>query len=542
MNKTMQHLVKPQVPCVVFQPETYHGLQLGINQLVEGIKPTLGSASRTVVSEQSNRNTSPEILDNGALIARRIIEISGRDADMGAMLLRQMLWQLFERTGDGTTTAAILFQSIFDGGLRYIVAGGNAQQLRMYLLNGMHLVLEQIQSIAQPIEGQDNLRKFIQSVTQDQVLIDILTEIFDTLGSYARVDIRSSQSRGHAREYVQGILWSGGVHNKAMILDSPAQKTTFEYSAIFISDMEFEDPNDLLPIIDAASKKYQSLVMVASKVSEKAVGLITYINNQPKPFKLITIKLPEDRLQQHDLLEDLLQTVGGRIFRSVSGDSVASITENDFGRAKKLWANQDYLCIEEANDEIDRSPYLLSLEKQYQLAKDDDQERLRHRIGQLMGASATLYVGGLTEAQINKHKDHLAKIITVIRGAMEKGVVSGGGYALIACRDILHQALATADSLDEVAAYRILLNALISPTSTILENAGHYPGIVLDQIGTSHYMLSEQAELVIDSSPLIYDSVEVVLSSFESAVRTAALALTIDVLVHHRNPEFSATP
>ena len=146
-----------QVPEVVFQPRTYRGMQRGINTIVAAIRPTLGPQPRSVALQRAAFKETPELLDNAAVIARRIIELPDGDANAGAMLLRGMLWSLYERVGDGTATAAVLYQSIFNQGLKYIVAGGNAMILRQHLEAGLELVLQALEAQTVPVSGQASL-------------------------------------------------------------------------------------------------------------------------------------------------------------------------------------------------------------------------------------------------------------------------------------------------------------------------------------------------------------------------------------------------
>mgnify|MGYP000583778964 CR=1 FL=1 len=289
-------------PSLTFQPQTHASLLSGINQLCDAISPTLGSNNRFVALEQLDRKKQPEFLDNGALIARRIVQIPDVRADMGTMLLRQMLWQLYEREGDGSATASVIFQRIVTEGIRYIVAGGNAQQLRNHLLNGIEVIIKHLQSNVLLIKDDKSLSQFILSVTQHQELTDILVESFSTLGMYARIDLRNGYSQEYEREYVEGILWDGGVHAQSLLLDTLSQKTELSNLAIFISDLEINEANELLPIIDIAAYKHSGLVIVADKISEKAIGLLNYINQQEKPFKVVAVKLPADYVEQQQML------------------------------------------------------------------------------------------------------------------------------------------------------------------------------------------------------------------------------------------------
>jgi chaperonin GroEL len=515
----------------------------GINQIASAILPTLGAYPRRIAIDQPGTGMQPELLDNGALIARRIVQLPDAAADMGAMLLRQMLWQLYEQVGDGSATAAVLFETVVREGIRYITAGGNAQQLRKHLLTGLEKISAQLLTTATPITDATDLSQFILSVTHQQDLTDILSEVFQQLGMYARIDLRNGFTHQYSREYVEGILWDGGLHATSMMLDGSKQRTALENVAVFVSDLAFQEAIEILPIIDAAAYHHRGLIVVADQVSEKVIGLMNYINQQNKPFKVIAVKLPGDAVARQDMIEDLVHTVGGRAFRAATGDLAKQVRENDLGKATSIWANRDYFCIVEPYDNALRTAHMLNLETQYKQAKPEHQTRILRRIGQLMGASVTIFIGGLSKAQIEQNKEQLEGYIKVISSAHETGLLAGGGVALLRCIPLLQTQLASASTTDEKAALRILERALEAPTRAILENAGINAGTTIAQIRNHvYYMLNEQVELTFSDTPLILDSAQVVIHALESAIRSAALALSIDVLVHHRNPEFSATP
>ena len=177
----------------------------GINTIVNAVRPTLGPQPR-LTAVQKAFGGMPELLDNGGIIARRIIQIQGLDADMGAMLTRQMLWQLHENVGDGTTTAAVMFQKIYNEGLHMLVNGGNKMLLRRYLEEGLHLALKHLEAQTQPLEGQEQLTQMAQTICYDPALANLLGEIFDIIGEYGQFEVRSSRGRELEREYVEGHL------------------------------------------------------------------------------------------------------------------------------------------------------------------------------------------------------------------------------------------------------------------------------------------------------------------------------------------------
>ena len=169
---------------------------------------------------------------------------------MGAMLTRQMLWQLHETVGDGTTTAAVMFQKIYNEGLHVLVNGGNKMLLRRYLEEGQKLVVKRLDAQTQPLEGQEQLTQMAQTVCYDTDLANLLGEIFDIIGEYGQFEVRSSRGRELEREYVEGIYWDAGLVSRLFLPENTSQKIEFENAAVLLSDFVIEDAEDLVPIFE----------------------------------------------------------------------------------------------------------------------------------------------------------------------------------------------------------------------------------------------------------------------------------------------------
>lgn len=542
-----QRLIEQQTPQVVFQPQTYQGIQQGINLLANAIRPTLGPMPRFVAVESISPGQPPERLDKGALIARRITGLIHPDAEMGAMLLRQMLWQQYERYGDGTATAAILFQSIFNEGVRYITAGGNAMRLRSFLLEGLQSLLPCLMQQKTGVEGRKQIRQVALTLSHDDVTAETLSEVFETLGEYGRIDIRSGYSRTLEREYLHGTYWESGIHAQELITDKIAKKTELERCAVFVSDMEFDDPRTLLPIVTAASNHARALVVVASKLSERAIGLLSHINRTPQRFQAIAVKIPGDQMARIQMLEEIAHITGARLYLQAAQEDIQQIQARDLGFAERVWANEDYYCIaEDADGGQRRATYLTELYRrlQNQSLTEDQRAILRERIGRLQGAAAILLVGGTSRSDMDQRKAKLNEIVAALRSCLDQGIVPGGGIALLNCQSALKEKLDSPDT-DERSAYRILSRALETPLRQILENAGAEVGAVFAQIqhaGKEYGFDVTTGQIRSMADAGIVDSVAVAAATLSRAVRTAALALTIDVLVHHRNPSVESTP
>src|SRR5215510_11631643 len=195
---------KSKRPRLVFQPKAHQAMQRGINLLADAVRPTLGPLPRHVAVDRVVKTASQsfaELLDNGGLIARRIQELSDADADMGAMFMRQLLWQQHERVGDGTAFTAVIFQSVYNQGLKYIAAGGNAMVLRRYFEKGMRVIIEELTQKTYPLEGAGMITRLAESVCHDEELAQVLGDIFAVIGAWGQLEIRAGHVREVTKEY-----------------------------------------------------------------------------------------------------------------------------------------------------------------------------------------------------------------------------------------------------------------------------------------------------------------------------------------------------
>jgi chaperonin GroEL len=292
---------------VVFQPDVSEGLQAGFDQLVNLIRPTLGPLPHLVALENTtNRNGLPELLDNGGIIARRIIQIADRDQDVGLMYLRHVLWSLYESEGDGTATAAVLFQTIYNLGRRYIVAGGDPQALRKYFEAGMVLILSELERQAIYLHGKRELAGLARTICYDEELGKMLGEIFDIIGPYGRLEVRKGHGRELHQEYVEGTYWTGGFRSQKMANADQSLRANLETPRILVSDLEIETPEQLIPLMQLSVEYHiKQLLLVSSTLSDRALSILLRQPNRQQVF-VVAVKVPGSTLDaQREALEDL---------------------------------------------------------------------------------------------------------------------------------------------------------------------------------------------------------------------------------------------
>ena len=540
---------KPRIPSVTFQPQTYQGLQRGINLLANVMRPTLGPIPRVVAVEPVGPGDKrPELFDNAGLIARRFLQLADRDADTGAMFLRHVLWGQYERAGDGTATAAVLFQQIYNQGTTYIQAGGNAMHMRQYLERGLAILLDELSAAAKPLRGRQQIAQMAMGLCQDEAIADMLAEVFDTVSEHGTIEIRSGRGRDLERQYVIGTYYKGKPFSEWMLADQPNRRVEFHDSAVLVSDLTIHDPAELIPLLHAIdSAQIENMLIIAREVSEQALATLFTIRQAPRPCRIVVVKAPDAVTGQAAMLDDLAVITGARLFLSVAGDSLLTLRPSDLGYTRRAWSDEEFFGIVNGKG-ASRAirAHVANLRAAYDYAKDQQVRRKIHqRLGKLLGGTAVVWVGGISDIDIKVRKELTERTLAAVRVTIGKGIVPGGGVALLACRTRLRELAAQADDLDEATVYRILIRALEEPTRTMLWNAGYDPSrwmATIDQAGPGYGLDVQSGQIVLMSEAGIIDSAGVLQEALHSAVASAALALTVDVLIHTKLPELSFEP
>lgn len=538
-----------QQPAIVTQPQTYADLQQGVDTLMAAIRPTLGPAPRLVALARQKSNEPPEILDDGALIARRIIQITPRGADVGAMLLRHALWRLHQEAGDGATTMAVIYQTILNEGIRAIMQGGcNAMLLRVGLEKGLRAVQESLQQTARPLVGKEHIARFACGLVQGNcALADLLGEIFDIVGADGLVVVEKGNRLGLEREYIEGTYWRlSGWFSRHFVTDTTRQQTTFEDAALLISDLAIQEPEQIIPVLEKCAKAdVRKLVITAKSITDRAVGLLVQ-NNQAKTISTLVVRTPRvTETDQMAAMEDIAVLTGGRVFSAAANPDFRTFQIADLGYARRAWATQSLFGLFGGKGEPRQvRHHIRHLRGQLKsAAQEHEAQMLRERLGRMTGGTAILRVADATDSGSAALKTLALRAVTTLRHALTGGVVAGGGVALLHAQRAL--ALLPAGNADEAIAYQILSRALEEPLRAIAQNAGYHPTTILSQVKAASHGCGFDAHRgqLVDMHPSgIQDALFILQKALEIAVSGATQALTTDVIVHHRKPQECIEP
>ena len=532
-------------PKLIHQPGTQRALKRGISTLTQAVAPTLGPLPRRSVTQNLDKL---ELLDDGGLIARRIIALPEQDDDVGAMLLRQVLWRMRQHAGDGVVTTAVLYEEIYKQGLRFIAAGADPMRLRGRLLDLLPRLIERLTAETRLLSSEAELEAAAFSVCYDEEMARILGEALYTIGPYGQVDVREGHGRGMEYNYVAGCYWKGGAQSKEMLRGGHRQVAELHDAAILVTDMEIEEPAELVPLMQLALRRgIKQLLLIVDSISDKGLSVVL---DKRISGKIRTVVAKIDEFHPGDLhlaQADICLLTGGRPILLKAGDSLETVKASDFGGARWVWVDESNFGFASGKgDPRAIREQARRLRRTYRSTEDDDaRARALARLGKFNGGLATVYVGGIAKDEIRQRKELAERTVRALRGAAADGVIPGGGAALAACRDWLLAEAECREDLEGRAARLILAKAAEAPMRQLLANAGYDPSEILAQRRPGEpidgFDVMKRA-FVDGAAGGIYDVAHVQVEALRRAVSSAALALTIDVLVLHREPETMTEP
>ncbi|MCC7352968.1 MAG: chaperonin GroEL [Anaerolineae bacterium] len=530
---------------VVFAPRSRAALQRGVDKLANLIRPTLGPLPRWVALERTaSRKDPPELLDDGATIARRFLALPDANESTGAMLLRHTVWRVYEKVGDGSATTAVLFQAIVREAARYVAAGYNAQRLRVGIDQGLAAVHKSLQQMAKPLEGEEQIAKAALALCQDPELARLLGEAYDIVGPDGYVQVNTHNRRGLDREYVEGIYWDASWFTPYFITDEVRQIVELDDPAVLVSDLEITKPEQILPIMEKVTKAgIKALAIIASNVSGDVLGLLV-ANQRAKVLGALAVKTPSYGADRIGIMADMAAITGGRVILDVAKERLEDATLEDLGRARRAWATGQYFGLMGGRgDPVALRQHIANVRVEIEKTADArEKDQVRKRLSKLMGGIGTIRVGGATEAEMNARKEVAERAAGALRTALQGGIVAGGGAALLACQEALAQM-----PLDGEEGYgvRILSRALEEPMRAIATNAGYEPAPIIARVRESPpgWGFDVRTGQIVDMLGAgIFDSLRILEAALDYAVSGAGVTFTTDVVVRRKKLLDSVNP
>lgn len=530
---------------IVFAPDSHRAFDRGVAAIAKAVQPTLGPVTRLVAVERGIRTISPELLDDGATIARRITSLGDPAVDSGAMYLRGLLWRVHEEAGDGTATAATIFATALAEGRRAVAAGIPAQPLRAAIERVAEPATRAIAAQAMPVSGEATLRAMARAIGGDEELAAPIGEALEVVGAWGEIDLRKGSPRGTSLEFVDGSFWESMRLSTPTVSDPVRQRTEIANPRILLTNLGLESPSDLIPVLEAAraGEEAGGLLIVCTAISPAVAGFL-HANSDADRWPILVARTPA--IDQAGAIADLAVLTGATPLLKEAGMTVATWHPSLLGSARTAWTTRTQMgIVSGGGNPVTIRSHVERLRGRCDPASlDADAVALRERLGRLYGLSATIRVGGATETELAHRMAVAERTVRVLRGSMHGGVVPGGGAALVRAGT---QRVSSGEAADEVeaAARRVVRQALAAPITTILGNAGHPAPSLLARLeaapaGTT--IDAMRGEVVDASVAGIVDPVQVAVTATRRALHAAALALTVDVLLHRYDETISVSP
>ncbi len=540
-------------PSVIQYPESIQQLKLGFDQLADLLASTLGP-TQGIVLASTDLKPRPELLTDAATIARRMTELPDPRQNVGAMLLRNMVWRMHERVGDGGALTAVLSQAMLAHAARSVSAGANPVQLISGLKFAVQAALAHLVQMSQPIQGEDDLAAVAFSTTGEADISFILGEMFDILGPLGHVTVEDYMAPYLEREYLEGGRWRASLISPYLINSPGAIQAILPDLQVVLFDGTVTAFDEVRPVLDQLTinktpehHSAAQLLFIAHKISGEALSLLV-ATSQKTEIKVIAVSLERAGEKLQADLADLACLTGATLISPQMGRGLESIRPTDFGSARRAQAGaSDLLVVGGGGNPAEIRDQIGILQKRLQALPfgDPDRVELEMRLGRLSGSVGILKVGAYTQAERDYLHQRAEQGVKVVRAALKEGVLPGGGAAFLHCIPaVLDQINGLSE--DERMGARALVHSLKAPFQRILKNASvHAPAVQM------HDLIQNQIGLFYDintgsireaRAAGVLDAAKVLRAALETAASGAAMALSTDTLIIKKNPAVSYEP
>ena len=522
---------------VIYGEELKKKLQKGVDTVANAVKVTLGPRGRNVILDKGFNG--PTITNDGVSIAKEIF-LKDKFENMGAEIIKEVAQKTNEVAGDGTTTATVLTQALFNEGLKQTTMGINSMAVRTGMEHAAADVVEALKAMATQITSLDEIKQVATISAESAELGEKIAETIDKVGKDGVVTVEESQSFGIETELTEGMEFDKGYVSPYMVTNHERMEAEYKNAQLLITDKKISSVQEILPLLEkiAATGK-KELVIIADDIEGEA--LATFVVNKLKGgFSVLAIKAPGYGDRKKEVLTDIAVTTGAQVITEDMGLKLENTELSQLGRADRIVSTKDKTTIVGgAGEKPAITERISALKAQLdQTTSKFDKEKLSERIAKLAGGVAVIRVGAATETEMKYLKLKIEDAVNATKAAIEEGIVPGGGTSLARAASIVEKNLMTKKDLsrEELIGYNIVLKALEVPLKQIADNTGKHDGAVIvekvKQAGGNAGYDAAKGEMVDDMIKAgIIDPVKVERSSVQHAVSAAAILLTTEAAV-----------
>ncbi|WP_088008898.1 chaperonin GroEL [Indiicoccus explosivorum] len=503
----------------------------GVDQLANAVKVTLGPKGRNVVLEK--KFGSPLITNDGVTIAKEI-ELEDAFENMGAKLVAEVASKTNDIAGDGTTTATVLAQAMIREGLKNVTAGANPVGIRRGIELAVERALGELKDISKPIQGKEEISQVAAISSGDDEVGQLIAEAMERVGNDGVITIEESRGFTTELDVVEGMQFDRGYASPYMVTDSDKMEAVLENPYILITDKKIGNIQEVLPVLEQVVQQSRPLLLIAEDVEGEALATLV-VNKLRGTFNAVAVKAPGFGDRRKAMLEDIAALTGGEVITEDLGLDLKSADISQLGRAAKVVVTKENTTIVEGAGDSDKiAARVNQIRGQLEdTTSEFDKEKLQERLAKLAGGVAVIKVGAATETELKERKLRIEDALNSTRAAVEEGIVSGGGTALINIYNSVNE-LAEGQEGDVATGVKIVLRALEEPVRQIADNAGLEGSIIVDRlkredVGMGFNAANGEWVNMIDAG--IVDPTKVTRSALQNAASVAAMFLTTEAVV-----------
>jgi chaperonin GroEL len=515
---------------IALNEEARNALRRGVKQLARTVKSTLGPGGHNVILEKSYG--APDITKDGVTVAKEV-ELKDRYENMGARMAREVASKTSDVAGDGTTTATVLAEALFDEGLRNVTAGANPMHLKRGIERGVEAVVAEIQRMAVKVKTSAEIAHVGRiAANNDPEVGQMIAEAMDKVGKDGVITIEEGKSLKTEVKVVEGMQFDKGYSSPYFVTDPATMECVLEEPYILIHEKKISSVQDIVPILEIVARAGKPLLIISEEVEGEALATLV-VNKLRGTLSVCAVKAPAFGDRRKSMLEDIATLTGGKPVFEDLGIKLENLQLKDLGSAKKVRVEKEKTTIiEGAGSEKEIRTRIEQIKHEIEATTSDyDREKLNERLAKLAGGVAEIHVGEATEVAMKAKKSRVEDALHATRAAVEAGLVPGGGVALIRTLKALDKVKATGD---EQTGVDIVRRALSAPLRQIAQNAGYDGSVVLQKVLESEHDTgfdAEKGEYVDMMKAGIIDPAKVVLSALQNAASIATLLLSTDAII-----------
>jgi chaperonin GroEL len=513
-----------------FDESARRSLERGVNALADAVRVTIGPKGRNVVIDK--KWGAPTITNDGVTIAREI-ELENPYENLGAQLAKEVATKTNDVAGDGTTTATVLAQAMVTEGLKQVAAGAAPMAIKRGMDAGVAAVTAELSKMAREVSGKDEITNVAAISSQDREIGELIADAFDKVGKDGVISVEESSTTAMEMEFTEGMQFDKGYISPYFVTDQESMEAVLDDPRILLVQGKISSVAEVLPLVEKVVETGKPLLIIAEDVDGEALSTLV-VNRIRGTFASCAVKAPAFGDRRKSILEDLAVLTGGQVVSADIGLKLDQVGLEVLGSARRVVVTKDNTTVVDGGGSAEAVADRVSqIKSEIERSDSDwDREKLQERLAKIVGGVVVIKVGGHTEVELKEKKHRIEDAVSATRAAIEEGIVSGGGTALVQAAKVLDTNLGMTG--DEATGVSIVRRSTSEPLRWIAENAGEHGYVVVSQVAamTSGHGLNaatgEYADLMAQG---VIDPVKVTRSALQNAASIAAMLLTTEALV-----------